>query len=39
MKEDAGRNDAGRTAQEDSFNNILPLTLLQGSKGLFKGCM
>ena len=27
---DAGRNDAWRKTQEDIFNNILPLTLLQG---------
>ena len=31
--------DARRMRQEDFFNNILPLTLLQGSKGLFKVCM
>ena len=29
--------DARRKRQEDFFNNILPLNLLQGSKGLFKG--
>ena len=38
-QKDAGMKDAWRKTQEDFFNIILPLNLLQGSKGLFKVCM
>ena len=34
---DAGRNDAWRKTQEDFFNNILPLTLLQGFERVVQG--
>ncbi len=36
-KTDAGINDAGRKTQEDFFNNILPLTLLQGFERVVQG--
>ena len=34
---DAGRNNTGRKTQEDFFNNILPLTLLQGFERVVQG--
>ena len=40
MNEDAVTKMQEEMKQEDFFNNIfLPLSLLQGSKGLFKVCM
>ena len=36
-KTDAGINDAGRKTQEDFFNNILPLILLQGFERVVQG--